>query len=106
VSRTAPDSAAILECAARLARELHGIEPPEAELRERLDYVLWGTKQAWACLVDGLITEVELRDLLLAHFDYECAHISGLAWGDFDDDRRHMIVEALDQVLFGRPARE
>lgn len=104
VSRTAPNPEQLLDCARQLAR-LHGIEPPEAELIERIDHVLWGRKLAWSCLEDGIITELELRDLLLAHLDYECAHVSGRAWADLDEAGKQAIVDALDQVLFGRPAR-
>ncbi|HLT36485.1 MAG TPA: hypothetical protein VK034_09365 [Enhygromyxa sp.] len=104
MGRTPPNPERLLDCARRLARELHGIEPPETDLCERIDHVLWGRKQAWVCLEDGIITEVELRDLLLAHLDYECAHVSGRAWGAFDEAAKQAIVDALDQTLFGRPA--
>jgi hypothetical protein len=105
VSRPAPHRERILDCARRLAQELHRVEPPEAELRERIEHVLWGRKQAWACLEDGIITELELRDLLLAHLDYECAHLSGRGWDELDAIAKQAIVEALDQILFGRPAQ-
>lgn len=102
--RPAPDSAALLDCARRLARDLHGVEPPEAELRERIDYVLYGRKQGWANLDAVLISEVELRNLLLAHLDYECADLSDKNWGDLDPEGRATLVADLDQVLFGHPA--
>jgi hypothetical protein len=104
VTRPVPNRERILDCARRLARELHRIEPPEAELCERIEHVLWGRKQAWACLEDGIITEVELRDLLLAHLDYECAHLSNRSWGELDEAGKRSLVEALDETLFGRPA--
>jgi hypothetical protein len=90
----------------RLARELHGIDPPEADLRERIEHVLWGRKQAWSLLHDGIISEVELRNLLIDHLDYECAHLSGHAWARFDEADRLTIVDALDEVLFGHPAQD
>ena len=106
MSRSTPDREQLLDLARRLARELHGIEPPEAELAERIEYVMWGRKQAWTCLEDGLITEEELRNLLLDHIDYECAHVSGHTWLDFDAGARQRICSALDDILFGRPATE
>lgn len=106
MSRRPPDSEQLLDFARRLARELHGIEPPELELAERIEYVMWGRKQAWTCLEDGLITEEELRNLLLDHLDYECAHVSGHTWLDFDLAARRKMRSALDDVLFGRPATE
>lgn len=105
MSTTAPTKSQLLEVARRFARELHGIEPPEAELEERIEYVMWGRKRAWEFLVDGLITELELRQLLIDHLDYECAHISGHAWPEYDEDDRQRMIEAVDQVLYGRPAR-
>jgi hypothetical protein len=105
VSRPAPHRERILDCARRLARELHRIEPPEPELLERIDHVLWGRKQAWTCLEDGIITELELRDLLIAHLDYECAHLSGRGWAELDEAGRQALIEELDQILFGRPAQ-
>jgi hypothetical protein len=106
VSRTPPDREQLLDLARRLARELHRINPPDAELAERIEYVVWGRKQAWTCLEDGLITEQELRNLLLEHIDYECAHVSGRTWLDFDPDDRRRIRAALDDILFGREATE
>jgi hypothetical protein len=106
VSRTAPDRERLLDFARRFARELHGVEPPEAELAERIEYVVWGRKQAWTCLEDGLITEEELRNLLLDHLDYECAHISGRTWPDFAIEDRRRMRAALDDELFGREATE
>lgn len=105
MSRPAPHRERILDCARRLARELHRIEPPETDLRERIEHVLWGRKQAWACLEDGIITEVELRDLLIAHLDYECAHLSNRGWGELDEAGKRSLIEALDEILFGRPAQ-
>ena len=93
MSRTPPDREQLLDLARRLARELHRINPPEVE-------------QAWTCLEDGLITEQELRNLLLEHIDYECAHVSGRTWLDFDPDDRRRIRAALDDILFGREATE
>jgi hypothetical protein len=104
--RTKPDPERIFACAVRLARELHGIQPPEADLRERIEHVLWGRKQAWSLLDDGIISEVELRNLLIDHLDYECAHLSGHAWARFDEADRLSIVDALDEALFGRPAQD
>lgn len=104
VTRTAPNPEQILTCARRLARELHVVTPPDVELRDRIEHVLWGRKQAWTFLEDGIISEVELRNLLIDHLDYECAHISGRAWVDFDADKRQTIIEAFDEVLFGHPA--
>lgn len=104
MSRTVPTAERILDCARHLARALHGIEPPESELRERIEYVLWGRKQAWSFLEDGIITEIELRNLLIDHLDYECAHVSGRAWAELDEGRRREFVRAVDQVLFGRSA--
>jgi hypothetical protein len=75
------------------------------DLRERIDHVLWGRKQAWSLLDDGILTEVEVRNLLIDHLDYECAHLSGHAWTDFAAADRQGIIDALDEVLFGRPAR-
>jgi hypothetical protein len=106
VSRPVPDRERLLDFARRFARELHGVEPPETELAERIDYVVWGRKQAWTCLEDGLITEEELRNLLLDHLDYECAHMSGRTWPDFDLAERQRMRAALDQELFGREATE
>ncbi|WP_146155290.1 hypothetical protein [Enhygromyxa salina] len=104
--RPSPNRERLLEFARQLARELHAIEPPEAELSERIDYVVWGRKQAWTCLEDGIITESELRQLLIDHLDYECAHISGRAWPEFDEAARRRFVDELEQLLFGRPAQE
>ena len=104
MSRTPPTKQRLLEFARRFARELHGIEPPEAELDERIEYVLWGRKRAWEALEDGLISEVELRQLLIDHLDYECAHISGRAWPEYDAGARQPMIDALDEALYGRPA--
>ena len=88
-----------------MALELHGVPAPEAELRDRIVHVLWGRKDAWAALEAHLISEVELRDLLLGHLDYECADVSGRSWDEFTDTEREPIIHALDQALFGRPAK-
>jgi hypothetical protein len=101
VSRRPPDRDQLLDFARRLARELHHIEPPEAELAERIDYVVWGRKQAWACLEDGIITERELLQLLLDHLDYECAHLSGRSWLEYPLAERERFMEALGEVLYG-----
>ena len=98
--RPVPDRAELLACARRLAA-LHGIEAPEPELRERIDYVLWGRKDAWAALEAGLLTPSEVRDLLLAHLDYECADLSGRSWTDLDPEARAALEATLDQALFG-----
>jgi hypothetical protein len=98
--RPAPDRAELLACARRLA-ELHGIEAPEPELRDRIDYVLWGRKDAWAAVEAGLLTPTEVRDLLLAHLDYECADLSGHSWADLDPEARATLEAALDHALFG-----
>jgi hypothetical protein len=34
-----------------------------------VDEVLFGARDAWLCFVDGLLTTVELRNLLLAHLE-------------------------------------
>jgi hypothetical protein len=105
VSRPSPSRDSLLEAACRLARELHHIKPAVGELGERIDYVMWGRKRAWECLEDGLINEVELRQLLIDHIDYECAHVSGHAWPEFDAAERQRFIEIIDQALFGRPAQ-
>ena len=105
MSRPSPSPDNLVDAACRLAQELHGIAPPEAELRERIEYVMWGRKRAWGCLEDGLINEVELRQLLIDHIDYECAHASGHAWPEFDADARQRFIELIDQALFGRAAQ-
>ena len=104
MSRSTPNPERILDFARKLARDFHGIEPPEADLRERIEHVMWGRKQAWSCLEDGIITEIELRNLLLDHLDYECAHVSGRAWMNFDPVSRRTLIDLLDDVLYGRPA--
>jgi hypothetical protein len=104
VTRTAPNREQLLDCARRLARELHAVAPPEVELRDRIEHVLWGRKQAWTRLDNGSVSEVEVRDLLIDHLDYECADISGRAWAEFEASERQTIVDAFDEVLFGHPA--
>lgn len=66
---------------------------------------MWGRKRAWGCLEDGLINEVELRQLLIDHIDYECAHASGHSWPEFDPDARESFIELIDQALYGRKAQ-
>jgi hypothetical protein len=101
VSRPSPSAEQLLDFAREFARELHGITPPEAELAERVEYVMWGRKQAWTCLEDGLITEAELRQLLIDHIDYECAHVSGKTWAELDAEAKARFVARLDELLFG-----
>ena len=101
MSRRPPDLEQLLECARRFARELHHVEPPEAELRERIEYVVWGRKQAWTCLEDGIISERELLQLLIDHLDYECAHLSGRSWLEYPQEDRERFMELLGEILFG-----
>ena len=63
-----------------------------------------GPQAGLSCLEDGIITEIELRNLLLDHLDYECAHVSGRAWMSFDPVSRRTLMDMLDDVLYGRPA--
>ena len=101
--RTPPTRERLLDYARQFARELHGIEPPEAALAERIEYVVWGRKQGWVQVEDGLMSRAELRQLLIDHFDYECADVSGLLWAQFDEALRARFCAELDRVLFGDP---
>lgn len=104
LSRTKPDRQRLLAWAMRLAREGHEIEPPVEELESRIDYVLFGHKLGWAGLDEGLYTEVEIRELLIAHFDYECSDRSGRSWDELPATLRGTLVSDLDDTLYGRAA--
>ena len=101
MSRRPPDREQLLDYACRFARALHGIEPPAEEFAERIEYVVWGRKQAWMCLEDGIINEDELVQLLIDHLDYECAHVSGRSWPEFEPGARRRWLADLRSVLFG-----
>lgn len=98
--RPLPAREKLLEFARYFSRELHGVQAPERALTERIEYVLWGRKQGWARLEAGEMSEAELRDLLIAHFDYECADLSGKQWSELDEQLREEAVERLDAILF------
>ena len=98
--RPLPAREKLLEFARYFARELHGVQAPERALTERIEYVLWGRKQGWARLEANEMSEEELRDLLIAHFDYECADLSGKQWSELDEDLRAEAVRRLDAILF------
>ena len=103
--RPAPDCAALLAAAQLLARDGHGLaEAPTDELESRIDYVLFGRKRGWAELEAGETTELELRDLLIAHFDYECADRSGRSWEQLPAAVREAVITAIDGALYGRAA--
>jgi|GEM_PF-2345948 len=104
LSRPKPERARLLAWAVRLAREGHEIEAPIEEFEARIDYVLFGRKLGWAGLDEGLYTEIEIRELLIAHFDYECADRSGRSWDGLAPPLKTKLVEALDEALYGRGA--
>ena len=99
--RPLPGREKLLEFARYFARELHGIDPPERALAERIEYVLWGRKQGWAQVEAGQMSEADLRDLLIAHFDYECADSSGRQWSELEPELQREASERLHALLFG-----
>lgn len=101
--RPLPARDKLLEFAHYFARELHGVTAPARALSERIEYVLWGRKQGWARVEAGEMSEEELRDLLIAHFDYECADLSGKQWSELAEERRAEALERLEAILFPPP---
>jgi len=106
------NSSALLACAQRLS-ECMGLAPlPEPNARLLLDHLLGDAeylnqpgRSLLECFQLDLITEQELRDVLMAHFATKIAHHNQVSEPGFDKHDSSELTALWDSVLFGRPAK-
>jgi hypothetical protein len=100
----------LAECVARVAEAMgvRGLDPRDAEACVRTLVVAppsEGGKEILACLCDGLITEVEARDLLMANVATWVAHEHGLREPTSATWTSRDLTLEFELALLGRPAR-
>jgi aminoglycoside 6'-N-acetyltransferase I len=103
--RTRPDVPG-LHAACAVAADAGGASrPPDDELHALFDRILFAPqphgRDAWRAFRDGLILEVELRNLLLAHLETMLERREGRRISLVD--LRPAQLECFDRALFGRP---
>ena len=100
---------ALVACVLRLADAMHQARPAEVEVREFLGQLLHrpqseGGKEVWSCTNQGLITEIEARDLVLAHLATWLSHTNECAEPSCEVYSSDALEAAFEQALFGRRA--
>lgn len=99
-----PNIDVIVAYAERIAAHFGAPTTPEQSLDTYLHHRLFGRNGNWLVFEAGLVTEREARDLLLSglsDYFYDASTAPHAFTGLSDED-----VEALDQILFGRRARD
>jgi hypothetical protein len=77
---------------------------------ELIEYVLYkghdnaNGKNAWSCYENGLITERELRNLLMAHAATQISHSNNLSEPGYNNYVAKELCQKYEKALFGRPA--
>ncbi|MDD9944200.1 MAG: hypothetical protein OXU20_24360 [Myxococcales bacterium] len=102
-----PDMDGLIECATAMAGALGVNSPNTDDARALLQRLLTtpqteGGKEAWACLTMGIVTEVEVRNLLMAQCHTWLLHSAA---SEIQDGADLTALEAkFDRALYGRPA--
>lgn len=104
-----PDLERLASCVDRVAAAMGQSAAGRAQTRAFLETLLFtskpdGGKEIWPCLRDGLITEIEARDLVMAHCATWLSSCNGLAEPSSDEWGSEELQAAFEDALFGRRA--
>lgn len=99
-----PNIAQLVGAARRVAAALSVEPPPDAALEEFVRELLFGSRELWPVLREHLITEIELRDALLARTaTFLCRH-GGIREPSSERWCTRELQLAYEEALFGREA--
>jgi hypothetical protein len=99
-----PDMARLIHVAKLVGAALPAEAPADDDIEQFLRDLLYGKREAWSCQREGLITELELRDLLLAHLATFLSRRGGIPEPDAGLWCSAAISLAMEQALYGRAA--
>lgn len=105
-----PEILRLISCTVLLADAIGQERPPEDIARTFLTELLHmpqseGGKDVWGCLVAGLISEIEVRNLIMAHCSTWLSHLNGCEEPGTHTYDSVKVSAAYELALFGRPAR-
>ncbi len=106
-----PDIEKIVNCIDKMAEAMNMKTLPLDRCKALINHVLYDEqyddvkgKEGWACFQDGLITEREIRNLLMAH---SATKISKFNKEDEPNSNEYAftdLCQAFDAALLGKPA--
>lgn len=104
-----PDMKQILDCARSMADAMRLELAPDQETQQFLEAIVLtpqaeGGKAVWACCVDGLITEIETRNVLMANLATWIARTNHVDEPSAELWTSVELEEAFERALFGRLA--
>lgn len=98
-----PSADRLAAVAARSLAAFTQLDDLERLSRGSLQERLFGKRKYWECFVGGLITEQELRNVLIS--DVHGLFLDEVPnWNDIDQEVRRTLEAEFDRALFGRPA--
>jgi len=98
-----PDLEALADCGALVAKAMNQSEPAPARAIVFFDEILHKERDLWRCLVEGLITEVELRDATIARCATWRSATNGFHEPSYDRWGSEEIERCFELALLGRP---
>ncbi len=100
-----PDIEQLVAAALDVALAMHGERPPDDELETLLRDLLFGERDLWKAVREGLITELELRDALLARTASRISYLLCVDEPSADLWVTRDLERAFEIALFGREAQ-
>ncbi len=85
------------------------VEKAEMLLKHILFNAPWNGvegKEGWYSSQENLITEYELRDLILAHSATKISHFNNKNEPNCDEYSSKQLISSFEKALFGRPANK
>ena len=110
--KSAPNFDALYICTSTMAKSMHMRPLPLEQCNELLAHVLYTEclqgvegKNAWESYCMGLITEIEIRNLLMAHCATKISFFNRLSEPDARTYLSRNLSEKFEIALFARPAQ-
>lgn len=100
-----PDLDLLVACGAYAARAMGQHEANEARARAFFKDLLYGKRDIWGCLTEGLITETEARNAIMARFATWLSDENGVREPSSDTWSHSDLEHRFDVAILGRPAK-
>jgi hypothetical protein len=98
-----PDLQALADCGALVSKAMNQSAPERTRTIAFFEKILHKDRDLWGCLVEGLITEAELRDATIARFATWLSHTNGVHEPSSDRWGSSEIEHCFELALLGRP---
>lgn len=100
-----PDLDLLVACGVHAAKAMGQREANAARARTFFQELLYGERDIWGCLVEGLITETEARNAIMARFATWLSDENGVSEPSSDIWSTSDLEHRFDVAILGRPAQ-